>query len=212
MLTVYKASAGSGKTYTLAYEYIKLVLGYKDKLSGQYKLKQNPQDAHHSILAITFTNKATEEMKRRIVKELAILAEVPAVGDEKSPYLNDLINLFGCTREQLKTTAHKVLTQLLFDFTFFNVSTIDAFFQNVLRTFAFEVELDGDYEVELNDSYAISMGLNEVFNAISYRDDEESKLLAEWIKRYMMQKINDGAGFNVLNRKSKLYNISAIED
>ena len=205
MLTVYKASAGSGKTYTLAYEYIKLVLGYKDKLSGQYKLKQNPQDAHHSILAITFTNKATEEMKRRIVKELAILAEVPAVGDEKSPYLNDLINLFGCTREQLKTTAHKVLTQLLFDFTFFNVSTIDAFFQNVLRTFAFEVELDGDYEVELNDSYAISMGLNEVFNAISYRDDEESKLLAEWIKRYMMQKINDGAGFNVLNRKSKLF-------
>lgn len=205
MLTIYKASAGSGKTYTLAYEYIKLVLGYKDKTTGQYKLKLNPQDAHHAILAITFTNKATDEMKRRIIKELAILAEVPAVGDEKSPYLNDLITLFGCTREQLKTTAYEVLTQLLFDFTFFNVSTIDSFFQNVLRTFAFEVELDGDYEVELNDSYAISIGLNEVLNAISYHDDEDSKLMAEWIKRYMMQKINDGAGFNFLNRKSQLF-------
>ncbi len=205
MLTVYKASAGSGKTYTLAYEYVKLVLGYKDKSTGKYRLNLNPQNPHHSILAITFTNKATEEMKRRIVKELAILAEVPSVGDETSPYLNDLITLFECTREQLKSTAYNVLTQLLFDFTFFNVSTIDSFFQNVLRTFAFEVELDGDYEVELNDSYAISMGLNEVFNAISYRNDDESRLMADWIKRFMMQKINDGSGFNILNRKSKLF-------
>ena len=94
MLTVYKASAGSGKTYTLAYEYIKLVLGCKDKTTGKYRLNLNPQNAHHSILAITFTNKATEEMKRRIMKELAILAEVPSVGGEKSPYLNDLIELF----------------------------------------------------------------------------------------------------------------------
>ena len=206
MLTIYKASAGSGKTYALAYEYIKLVLGYKDKSTGEYRLKQNPREAHHAILAITFTNKATDEMKRRIIKELAILAEVPAVGDEKSPYLNDLLTLFGCTREQLKTTAHEVLTELLFDFTFFNVSTIDAFFQTVLRTFAFEVELEGDYEVELNDSYAISVGLNEVFNAISYGEGESSKLLAEWIKRYMMQKINDGSGFNFFNRKSSLFN------
>ena len=190
MLTVYKASAGSGKTYTLAYEYIKLVLGYKDKTTGKYRLKRNPQDAHHAILAITFTNKATDEMKRRIIKELAILAEVPAVGDEKSPYLNDLIKLFECKPEELKLTAYEALTQLLFDFTFFNVSTIDSFFQNVLRTFALEVELDGNYEVELNDNYAISMGLNEVFNAISHRDDKEAEMMADWIKRFMMQKIN----------------------
>ena len=205
MLTVYKASAGSGKTYTLAYEYIKLVLGYKDKTTGKYRLKRNPQDAHHAILAITFTNKATDEMKRRIIKELAILAEVPAVGDEKSPYLNDLIKLFECKPEELKSTAYEALTQLLFDFTFFNVSTIDSFFQNVLRTFALEVELDGNYEVELNDNYAISMGLNEVFNAISHRDDKEAEMMADWIKRFMMQKINDGSDFNILNRKSMMF-------
>lgn len=205
MLTIYKASAGSGKTYTLAYEYIKLVLGYKDSATGEYRLNTNPQDSHHKILAITFTNKATDEMKRRIIKELAILAETPSVEGEVSPYLNELMALFGCTREQLKSTAQSVLNQLLFDYTFFNVSTIDAFFQTVLRTFAMEVELDGNYEVELNDSYAISVGMNEVFNAISYRDDERSRLLAEWIKRYMLQKINDGAGFNILNRKSALF-------
>lgn len=205
MLTVYKASAGSGKTYTLTFEYIKMVLGYKDSSTGAYRLNINPQDEHHKILAITFTNKATDEMKRRIIKELAILAELPSVGKAKSPYLGDLIALFGCTQEQLKTTAQKVLYQLLFDYTFFNVSTIDAFFQTVLRTFAFEVELDGNYEVELNDAYAISVGMNEVFNTICYGNNERSKLLAKWIKRYMLQKINEGKSFNVLNRRSQMY-------
>lgn len=205
MLTVYKASAGSGKTYTLAYEYIKLVLGYKDNSTGSYHLNLNPQDAHHAILAITFTNKATDEMKRRIIKELAILAEVPSMSNEKSPYLNDLLALYNCTKEQLKETAQKVLSQLLFDYTFFNISTIDAFFQNVLRTFALEAELDGRYDVEIDDLYAVSVGLNEVFNTISYRNDEKSKLLSEWIKRFMMQKINEGSGFNIFNRKSGLF-------
>lgn len=205
MLTVYKASAGSGKTYTLTYEYIKMVLGYKDSSTGAYRLNTSPQDEHHKVLAITFTNKATDEMKRRIIKELAILAELPSVGKAKSLYLDDLIALFGCSQEQLKATAQKVLYQLLFDYTFFNVSTIDAFFQTVLRIFAFEVELDGNYEVELNDAYAISVGMNEVFNTICYGNNDRSKLLAEWIKRYMLQKINEGKSFNVLNRRSQIY-------
>lgn len=205
MLTIYKASAGSGKTYTLAFEYIKLVLGYKDSITGKYKLNPNPQYSHRAILAITFTNKATEEMKRRIIKELAILAKVPSIGDEESPYTESLTSLFECTPQQLRKCAQKALVQLLFDFNFFNISTIDAFFQTILRTFAFEVELDGNYEVELNDSYAISIGVNELLNTISHKNDKESHLLAEWIKRYMMQKINEGASFNILNRKSKIF-------
>lgn len=205
MLTVYKASAGSGKTYTLAYEYIKLVLGYKDHDTGKYRLNKNPQEEHQDILAITFTNKATDEMKRRIIKELAIIAELPAMGGEESPYLKDLLVLFECTKEELKETAGTVLGQLLFDYTFFNVSTIDAFFQNVLRTFAFEADLTGNYEVELDDSFAISTGVNELFNAINYRDDSRSKLLAEWLRQFMMQKIEEGGSFNLFNRKSQIY-------
>ena len=61
MLTVYKASAGSGKTFTLTYEYIKLLLGEKDE-NGVYRLNKTGRDCHRSILAITFTNKATAEM------------------------------------------------------------------------------------------------------------------------------------------------------
>lgn len=205
MLTVYKASAGSGKTYTLAYEYIKLVLGYKDHNTGKYRLNKNPQEEHQDVLAITFTNKATDEMKRRIIKELAIIAELPAMGGEKSPYLKDLLSLFECTKDELKATAETVLGQLLFDYTFFNVSTIDAFFQNVLRTFAFEADLTGNYEVELDDSFAISSGVNELFNAINYRNDSRSKLLAEWLRQFMMQKIEEGGSFNLFNRKSQIY-------
>lgn len=73
MLTILKASAGSGKTYSLTYEYIKLLLGYKDG-DGRYRLNRRNRDRHRHILAITFTNKATDEMKQRIVHELALLA------------------------------------------------------------------------------------------------------------------------------------------
>ena len=73
MINIYKASAGSGKTYTLAREYIKLILGYKDE-EGRYRLNRRGGLAHRSVLAITFTNKATEEMKTRIIHELAGIA------------------------------------------------------------------------------------------------------------------------------------------
>ena len=110
-LTVYKASAGSGKTFTLATEYIKLLIA-------------NPQ-CYRSILAVTFTNKATEEMKQRIVKELAILA---GMRDEKSNYLETLCDRFNATEDDVRKAAKRALTELLFDYSNFNVSTIDSFF------------------------------------------------------------------------------------
>ncbi len=205
MLTVYKASAGSGKTYTLTYEYIKFLLGYKDPDTGIYHLRTNPKEEHQSILAVTFTNKATEEMKRRIIKELALIAEMPSMGDEKSPYLNDLLKLYRCEPQQLRKTAHIALFQLLFNYTFFNVSTIDSFFQNVLRTFAFEAELDGNYEIELHDSLAFVAGITELLNTIRYKDDAHSQQLSKWIKKYMFSLIDKGNKFNVFNRKSHAF-------
>ena len=73
MINIYKASAGSGKTFTLAREYIKLLLGHK-KEDGSYCLNRGKRNTHRSVLAITFTNKATEEMKNRIIHELAVIA------------------------------------------------------------------------------------------------------------------------------------------
>ena len=205
MLTVYKASAGSGKTYTLTYEYIKFLLGYKDPDTGIYHLRTNPKEEHQSILAVTFTNKATEEMKRRIIKELALIAEMPSMGDEKSPYLNDLLKLYRCEPQQLRETARIALFQLLFNYTFFNVSTIDSFFQNVLRTFAFEAELDGNYEIELHDSLAFAAGITELLNTIRYKDDAHSQQLSKWMKKYMFSLIDNGKKFNVFNRRSQAF-------
>ena len=206
MLTIYKASAGSGKTYTLTYEYIKLLMGEKIPSSDKYKLRKNPDGEHEAILAITFTNKATEEMKSRIIRELAILAELPVMGDEKSPYLKDLKKLFGCSDEELKECANKVLGQLLFDYLYFNVSTIDSFFQNVLRTFAFEADMTGDYDVELSDDIVIQAGVSEMFNAINYNnDDAHSERMVKWLTGYMKQNMDEGKGFNVFNRNSGLY-------
>lgn len=218
MLTIYKASAGSGKTYRLTYEYIKKLLGYKDS-NGTYRLNTKGKEHHRAILAITFTNKATEEMKQRIVKELAHLAGVKI--DEfkndkgeytKSSYINDLLALFNCTEEDLQKSADKALKELLFDFTFFNVSTIDAFFQTILRTFAREAELTGNYEVQIGDDFAIKSSLAQVLSDTAYDHDNPSlngsqrikvNYQREWIRNFIIEKFREGKSFDIYNTNSK---------
>ena len=150
MINIYKASAGSGKTYTLAREYIKLILGHKDE-EGNYRLNRRSGGAHRSVLAITFTNKATEEMKTRIIHELAVIAGLEKGWTKESPYAGELCETFRCSRDELRNAAARALRDLLYDFNFFSVSTIDSFFQAILRSFAREAEVAGNYELELND-------------------------------------------------------------
>lgn len=211
MLTIYQASAGSGKTFNLAYEYIKLLLGYKTD-DGRYRLRVAGRFHHRAILAITFTNKATDEMKRRIVRELAILSGSAATEGETSPYAAMLVGEFGCTPEALATAARKALVELLNDFTFFNVSTIDAFFQTVLRTFAREAELSGNFEVELSDAYAITTAVDSLLSglaadtaAASSSASEPPRALNDWIVRFMLSEMRDGRAFNLFNRSSRIH-------
>lgn len=211
MLTVYKASAGSGKTYTLTYEYIKLLLGYR-KEDGTYALHSRGKEHHGAILAITFTNKATSEMKQRIVNELAVLAQVERVSKKKSPYLNDLLALYGCSEQELRERAHRALNELLFDYGFFNISTIDAFFQNVLRVFAREADLSGNYEVELSDDFAITNGVNDLLSSLNRREQSDEKdrarrqRLGNWLRKYMLSIISEkSSGFNMFSRTSSFY-------
>ena len=121
MLKILKASAGSGKTYKLALEYIRLVVS------------SDRPDAYRHILAVTFTNKATDEMKRRILKELAVLAEDPEV----SPYYKELLAV--ADKETLQRRASAQLSGILHDYSSFAVSTIDRFFQQTLRAFSREI-------------------------------------------------------------------------
>lgn len=213
-LTIYKASAGSGKTFRLAYEFIKHVLARRDRESGRYRLVtpgRHGANRHRAILAITFTNKATEEMKRRIVRELAVLAGAEIVKGRKSDYREMLIAELGCSADELHRAAVYALQELLYDFNFFNVSTIDAFFQNVLRVFAREAELNGNYEVELNDSYAIETGVNDMLDLLARNQndtatssDPSSRRLIAWLRRYMNARIDDGKAYNLFNHTSSM--------
>ena len=124
------ASAGSGKTHFLAKTYIRLLL-------EQYFHPEHPKDAYQyrHVLAVTFTNKATAEMKERILYELNILAHTPA----QSGYYKDFVQCFHCTDEALKTAAGEILFRMLHEYGAFSVSTIDSFFQLVLRSFSREI-------------------------------------------------------------------------
>lgn len=205
MLQIHKASAGSGKTYTLAYNYIKLLLGYKDE-NGVYRLARDGK-RHRSILAITFTNKATEEMKRRIVHQLALLA---GKGEGRSDYEERMCTEFGCSPDSLRKSASAALQSLLGDYGNFNISTIDSFFQTVLRTFAREANLTGNYDVDLDDENAIIVGVDSMLSSINRATAEEMsgnrriRLLEVWLKQFMRKLMRDGKGFLLFNRRTRI--------
>ena len=122
-LTIYKSSAGSGKTYTLVLEYLKLVI-------------IDPR-SFKNVLAVTFTNKATDEMKARIITTLSMLATSPQeVLENDSVYQQLHAHLISKNRGNLSVSrqARKVLEQILNDYSNFSVSTIESFFQKIVTT------------------------------------------------------------------------------
>lgn len=218
MLSISKASAGSGKTFTLTREYIKYLLAAKGE-NGRYRLRRNPSSEHSRILAITFTNKATAEMTKRIIKELAALRDMVVDGtpeeiaeaDARNPFIPYFINELGCTRRELSDAAGRGLTDLLYDYSYFNVSTIDSFFQSVLRQFTREVDLPDNFQVELNNRLAITIGINEMIDSLSYRthpgtpEAVEQKWVSDWLLQFMEAEMNEGKVFNVFSRTSSMY-------
>lgn len=208
MLTIYKASAGSGKTFTLAYEYVKLLLGVKVGGDSNYRLNSKkylgfePLTARHRhILAITFTNKATEEMKTRIIKELSLLA---SDDNQSLGYAKLLIDEFGCSLDELREAAAVALRSLLFDYHHFNVSTIDSFFQTVLRAFAREVDRQGDYGIEISDDFAVASGISMMLDDLNYGNPPRAKDILRWIRNYTMELIEEGKDSGIFNRSGSI--------
>lgn len=210
MLTIYKASAGSGKTYNLTRDYIRYLLAEK-KDDGSYRLRREARSRHSHILAITFTNKATAEMSERIVKALALLSGLTVEGTTGSPYEKDFIREFGCTAEELRRAAGRALKDLLFDYAYFNVSTIDSFFQSVLRLFTREVELPDNFAVDLDNTRAITIGLGELLNSIKHPADpdprtaESDRWLQSWLLEFMEAEMKDGKVFNLFLTSSRMF-------
>ena len=179
MIRIMKASAGSGKTFNLAKTYIRLLLTEEDRYSYRH------------ILAVTFTNKATDEMKNRILKELHILAVRPA----ESPYSEELMLSFE-SEEALRRRAETVLCDILHDYGSFAVSTIDRFFQQTLKAFSREIGQFATYQVELDKESLVSESVDRVLDSLS----DDNKDLLDWLTKSVMEDLEKGNRYNLENK------------
>ena len=171
-LTIYKASAGSGKTYKLTGEYLLLLF-------------RNP-GLYRNILAVTFTNKATGEMKHRILYELNRLAR-----GEDSGYDAMLQEHLGMDQSRISRQASDILHRILHDYSRFSVSTIDRFFQRVLRTFAREIGLQSGYTLELDEEEILNYVIDDLLLAT-----EEDHQLRQWLVEFAGTRMEEGKSWN----------------
>ena len=133
---IYNASAGSGKTFNLVKEYLKILL------------TNDSNDSYKKILCITFTNKAVNEMKSRIIESLNELTKIDETL-KNNPLLELIKKETGLTSEQIQLKSISILKSILINYASFEVSTIDKFTQKIIRNFAYEIKLPINYEVEI---------------------------------------------------------------
>ncbi len=174
-LLVYKASAGSGKTFTLAVEYIKLLI-------------LNPK-AYRQILAVTFTNKATAEMKERILSQLY---GIWTQDKDSAAYLERIAGETSKSPEEIRQAAGKALSYMLHDYSHFRVETIDSFFQSVMRNLAKELELSPNLNIELNNNEVLSDAVDQMIEKLN----PTSPVLA-WLLEYIQERIAEDKRWNV---------------
>lgn len=205
MLTLQRASAGSGKTYTLAQKYILHLIAFKSN-EGKWKLRKQRQidDALQHILAITFTNKATNEMKQRIINNLALLsvAQNPATDDEtlkNTPYLNFFKELTGASFQEIGETASFALKSVLNNFSFFKISTIDSFFQEILRTFAYEANLNDSYQLEIDSNFVTDAAIDAALHELDTHPQNMGDSIF-WLKTIMNDVARTQKGWNVFTK------------
>ncbi len=180
-LIVYKASAGSGKTFRLTVEYIKLLV-------------QNPY-AFRQILAVTFTNKATAEMKSRILSQLYGIWRQQK-GSEG--YLNKVCEELEVSPQIASERAGVALHLLLHNYSYFRVETIDSFFQCVLRNLARELDLTANLRVGLNDVQVEEQAVDQLIESLQATDQ-----LLQWLMKYIMDTISDDHSWNVIGQIKK---------
>ena len=175
MLTIYSASAGTGKTHTLTGEYLSLLFKGKEQ--------------HRHILAVTFTNKATAEMKSRIIEELFGLAD-----NSPSDYMALLSENGKKSETEIRNQARKILITILHDYSAFNISTIDHFFQRTIRAFTREIGLQGNYRIEMNEEQMMEEAVESMLSEL---EKSENAALMEWLLRFTEDKIEEGGGWDI---------------
>lgn len=192
-LLLYKASAGSGKTFTLVKEYLKIAL-------------QSPSN-YRRTLAVTFTNKAANEMKQRIIRALYELADLQKVsGSTIESLLPVLIAETKLTETEIRQNAARILTSILHNYSDFAISTIDSFVFGIIRTFSRDLKLPFQFDVELNDDtiarMAVEMLLNEIGN---------DAFITESVVDFAKYKINTDENWNI-ERDLKKYAVRLLKE
>ncbi|MDE5790245.1 MAG: UvrD-helicase domain-containing protein [Muribaculaceae bacterium] len=201
MLELQRASAGSGKTFTLAKKFIWYYITIPDE-AGRRRLRTPAEltDSLGHILAVTFTNKATNEMQQRIVEKLYALG-YPEEGGKRPDYMAEFLNELNKHSEReieekdISATCRRAVGILLNNYSDFQVSTIDSFFQQVLRTFAYESDLSDSYRIELDTDYLSAMAIDALLEDINSGKDESGASF--WIGELMSRAKNDGKKWNI---------------
>ena len=174
-LQIYKASAGSGKTFALTMEYLRLLFRYPG--------------IHRYILAVTFTNKAAGEMKQRILGRLSALS---ACGDdERMEEMDLLMKETGLDRDAVSLKAGDLLDAILNDYSGFSVGTIDKFFQSVIRAFTKDIGIQPGYNLELDHPRVLSLAVDRMFQDLGNHPD-----LQAWLIRFAEERMEESKSWN----------------
>ncbi len=193
-LTVYRASAGSGKTFTLTTEYIKLLL-------------EDPY-SYRSILAVTFTNKATAEMKERILSQLYGIA----IGDSSSSaYLDCLLSSTSLSEATIRSRCGEALHYILHDYSRFNVQTIDTFSVSIMRNLARELGVGCNISIDIDSEGALSSA---VYMLVASLSDGDAVL--SWLTALVTSRVDEGSNWRMLDSikefASQIFNELFVEE
>ena len=177
--TIYNASAGSGKTFTLVKDYLVLLLN------------SSRDDAYKNILAITFTNKAVGEMKSRVILGLSSLAKEDTPANTES-LMTLLINETDLEKSEIQKRSKRILKNILHNYAAFDISTIDRFTHKIIRTFAKDLGIPVNFEVELN----LDLILQEAVDRVINRAGEEKELTKVLLK-FTLDKTDDDKSWDI---------------
>lgn len=190
--TIYNASAGSGKTYTLTKEYLKIIL----------VAPQN--DAYKKILAITFTNKAVEEMKSRVIDSLFEFSK-EKTAESKQNLLDDLVKETGLSIAAIKQKSKAIIQSIIHNYSAFGISTIDKFTHKVIRSFAQDLDLPSNFEVVLDTEALLQEAVDLVISKVG-SDDQLTKHLVDFTKNKTDDDKNWDISFELLEISKLLIN------
>lgn len=174
LFSIYRSSAGSGKTRTLAKEYLKLALRYR---ATYFK----------HILAVTFTNKSTQEMKQRILRYLHEFAS--GIPNDLADELKKELHLDDNTLQQY---SQEVQREILHNYSHFSINTIDAFFQKVIRSFTREAGIMGDYTLEMDQDKVIDEVIDQLIDELG-----SNEVLSKWIIQFTEENLEEARPWDV---------------